>query len=135
MYPTRLSYWSGWKTIACAILIIGASKFSAFAQCNCPAPAACAPCQGGLTSLKLEYQGGGVILAISASDGGGSLTVPSLLSTTIVIPSRDGQPFDGDVTVSVLKLELLLNITDEEVFGTSCSDGVYAGEQYGNFKV
>src|SRR5688500_18307131 len=106
----------------CIFLIFSGLRSYGQTDCDCPAISSCGPCVGGLSSLVLEYTVGGIIISVSASDEGGALAGTTILSGVITINSRvAGEPYDGDVTVSVPNVGLP-NVTDSETFGTTCSN-------------
>ncbi|ELR72159.1 CHU large protein [Fulvivirga imtechensis AK7] len=104
-------------------------------SCDCPASDSCGPCSGGLSSLTLRYNGGGLIINVLALDGRGTVGI-SFLNDIITLESEAPEvPFNGDVTVTAIVLLHPGAIHDSAVIDISCTSPINVGDVYGNFSV
>ncbi|HEY5823846.1 MAG TPA: HYR domain-containing protein [Cyclobacteriaceae bacterium] len=116
--------------ITCLLFLVISHSLSA-QNCSCPALSTCFACSGGLVSLKLDYNNGGIITDMTANDDDGILPF-TFQGTSITIPSRTpGVPFQGNVKVTVSRL---LQSDDIQNFNTSCGS-IYAGQTIRHFDV
>jgi gliding motility-associated-like protein len=126
------------KTILfCCVLLVATLKVQAQTGCDCPALTTCSTCQGGLTGLTIQYNGGGIPLSVTAVDGAGN-NVPggiNLLTKIITITSlASNEPFrNGSVRIRVLALFGAL-LTDQTII-TSCATPIFQGSTFGNFEI
>ena len=99
--------------------------------CDCPPAGTCAPCQGILTSLTLQYNGGLLGLLVRVTDGGGQIFLGTLSNgeTFTLTSSQAGQPFVGSsITITeTLLVNTVINIT--------CATPIFVGSNFGNFTV
>jgi gliding motility-associated-like protein len=118
--------------VLCLSLVLIDRSLHAQGGCSCPPLNSCVACSGGLTYLKLQYTEAGIITDMTASDNGGALTT-SYQNGIITINSRTaGQPFDGDVKITVSKI---LATEDKQTFKTTCAEGIAPGQHIRHFDV
>jgi len=122
------------KSIAVCVLLLASYSLAAQTGCSCPPLNTCFACSGGLTYLKMEYTPNNTITNMTASDNDGVLPSTFVsVNKQITINSRiSGQPFNGDVVITITKSN---NTQNDVVVSTSCSSSILVGDPIQNLKV
>jgi gliding motility-associated-like protein len=107
------------------------SKLSFAQGCNCPLPASCAPCQGGISAMTLRYTGV-LAVAITVSDQGGIIYVGALVTPGSEFSFVGSNPLDKFLGPTIT---VTVNALPNATIGTNCASGVAIGNTYGSFQV
>ncbi|HEX5170221.1 MAG TPA: HYR domain-containing protein [Cyclobacteriaceae bacterium] len=100
-------------------------------NCNCPLPASCGACAGGINGLTLRYDGTLLPVLVTALDG--INTVYSGLVNPGANFSFKGSLPDGAFVAS--QVTLAIDGIYNAVINTSCGSAVFVNSSYGSFTV
>lgn len=120
------------RKLLLGIIFVFISGYGYSQNCNCPPPSACGPCQGGINSLTLRYNGILLPAAIVAMEGGSNVIYNGIVAPGGTI-SLNGTLPDGRFQGN--QVTLVVNLFYNALIETSCGTPVYVNSTYGNFTV
>src|SRR5688572_14581742 len=113
-------------TRSIAVFCLFISSYAYSQSCNCPSTTSCAPCQGGLTSITLRYDG--LIPAlITAAD------TRTLLFISVVAPGQTFTLEGNDPAGRFVggKLTFTVGLIQDVSINTSCNSSLYINTIFG----